>query len=204
MKKLKILIIAIAVICVITGSYAVYLGNGNLNTTTDMSLTTQNVDVAIDNQNTSNNPSMDENNLNTNNNPTQGNIPINFGNTYKKVPDTYILINEAVDYTDMYILCPSCGGFVALGEVTKALPEGAICPDLCGGYPTLDKDYLSTYEEAYSYWQESGDRCTEGEIIDYHNPEHYNPDIEESGNNVENIDAQEFTPQIVADFTKIY
>lgn len=202
MKKLNILIIAIAVICIITGSYAVYLGNGDLNTTDISPTTTKNVDTVIDNQNPSNNPSIDENNLNTNNNPTHEIIPIKVGNTYKKVPGTYILINEAVDYTDMYILCPSCGGFVALGEVTKNLPEGAICPDLCGGYPTLDKDYLSTYEEAYAYWQENGDRCTEGEIIDYHNPEHYNPNIDESGNDVEDTGAREFTPQLVFNIGK--
>lgn len=203
MKKLNILIIAIAVICIITGSYAVYLGNGDFNDT-DISPTVEktiSLDT-IDNPDTDNNPSIDENNQNINN--VQENS-MKVGNTYKKVPGTYILINEAVDYTDMYILCPSCGGFVALGEVTKNLPEGAICPDLCGGYPTLDKDYLSTYEEAYAYWQENGDRCTEeGEIIDYHNPEHYNPNIDESGNDVEDTSAREYTPQIVADFTNIY
>lgn len=202
MKKLNILIIAIAVICIITGSYAVYLGNGDFNDT-DISPTVEKTISldAIDNPDTDNNPSIDENNQNINN--VQENS-MKVGNTYKKVPGTYILINEAVDYTDMYILCPSCGGFVALGEVTKNLPEGAICPDLCGGYPTLDKDYLSTYEEAYAYWQEGGDRCTEGEIIDYHNPEHYNPNIDESGNDVEDTSAREYTPQIVADFTNIY
>ena len=41
---------------------------------------------------------------------------------------------ESSGFTDMYIQCVECGGFIPIGPITNPLPKAAIChyDDSCG------------------------------------------------------------------------
>lgn len=76
--------------------------------------------------------------------------------TFKKLPGTNITV-EDYDYDDLYLQCPICGKYIALGDVTKKLPSEAICLDGCGaGSSNIIKEIVLlnsyTYEEAYMHW----------------------------------------------------
>lgn len=158
MEKFKIGIIALCLIFLVGGCYAVFNGNDLTN------------NAAADISSSSNAPSNDVNNQvnnlqNDNSNAAKdisqnkniNNVASALENTYRKIPGADILVNKDIDYTDMYIHCVVCGGFIPLGEVTKALPEDALCPDLCGGHTISDNtDYTVTYEFAKEFYDQYG------------------------------------------------
>jgi len=72
---------------------------------------------------------------------------------YRSVKGTNLTVLKDVDYTDMWSQCPVCGGYNALGNITKPLPEEAICHDACGAVEGHGNPI--TYEEAMA-WLNSG------------------------------------------------
>ena len=149
----KILIITILVIFIIGGSYAVYLGNGLLNK--DSKDISPDSGVSVDNTTADNQKTDITSDINGN--PNNDNAK--YDTHYRTIPGTMVQVNTSVDYTDLYAQCVVCGGFVPLGEVTKALPEDALCPDLCGGSSTINGyDYVYTYDIAYEFWLEYGSK----------------------------------------------
>ena len=156
MKKLHIAILAVAIICLIGGSYAVYLGNDTVNEPV-----------------TNTAPSINETTVNTsttnmNSNSTED-IPVIEPKKLNDKSQAIITTATSFDFTDMYVQCPECGGFYALGKVTKELPKGAT-PAACDwdiknigfkGFEYKHIDNAVPYEYAYNYWLEHGDVTTE-------------------------------------------
>ncbi|WP_407379624.1 hypothetical protein [Methanobrevibacter sp.] len=158
MEKLKLGILAIAVIMLIGGSYAVYIGN---NVSNDQ-ITDFSSDISTINPNTEpNNQFILEDSKIVTTDLMAANA---LEETYKQIPGTKLQIDNTMNYTDLYTQCPICGGYIALGEVTKTLPEGAICPDACGAIESTltEGSFIKyNYEEAYALWEIYGDRQPE-------------------------------------------
>ena len=102
----------------------------------------------------------------------------------RNIPGTNIYVKKSVDYTDIYTQC-ICGGFIPFGNVTKALPEEAICPDACG-VQVSDGTYSNqyTYEEALEIWNENPHRVVDQQHLDGLDK----PNI--------NLEESQFPPQI--------
>jgi len=105
-------------------------------------------------------PNMTADNLNTKENiASDSNLKTNLNKaiSYIKSPNNDILlyIREGQDFTDKYIQCAECGKYIALGNVTKMLPENLIChahEDMFGG-GRYDADYpwIVSYDEIMTY-----------------------------------------------------
>lgn len=117
--------------------------------------------------------------------------------TYKTLPGSNLSVEEA-DYTDLYLRCPMCGKFLPLGNITKALPDEAICLDGCGASGSMIKEIVLlnayTYEEADKIWlnegafqiEEINDQSNDvNEPSDNHDvtPETNNPDSDDQTEN---------------------
>ncbi|WP_295613429.1 hypothetical protein [uncultured Methanobrevibacter sp.] len=163
MKKLKLGLLAIAVIFLVGASYAVFNANNVVdNSATDIISNTNDLNTndaspttITDIPNTVNKDIFSSQDTN---------LGLNFENSYKKIPETNLQVDAAIDYTDSYVQCPVCGGYIALGEVTKALPQGAICPDACGAEQSTltEGSFIKySYDEAYALWEIYGDRQPE-------------------------------------------
>lgn len=159
LEKFKIGIIAIFVIFLVGGCYAFYNGTDLVNNVaTDISSSPNSPNTP--NSDVNNHDNLQNDNINTAKDISHNNIN-NFASalesTYRKIPGAEVFVNKDIDYTDMYLQCVVCGGFLALGEVTKALPEDALCPDLCGGNSIKENtDYAVTYEFAKTYYDKYG------------------------------------------------
>ena len=158
MEKFKLGIIAILVIFLVGGCYAIYHGNDiTNNAATDISSSVNAPNDEVNNQQTY----LQNDDINTLKEISQDNNINNFATaletTYRKIPGAEVLVNANIDFTDLYLQCVACGGFLPLGEVTKALPEDAICPDLCGGDSVnADRRYAVTYEFAKEFYDKYG------------------------------------------------
>lgn len=161
LDKIKMGIIAIFVIFLVGGCYAVYNGSDLVNNVaTDISSSPNAPNTP--NNDVNNQPnSLQNNNINTAKDISQNNNINNYASalkiTYRQIPGADVFVNTDIDYTDMYLQCVACGGFIPLGEVTKALPEDALCPDLCGGNSiNANTDYAVTYEFAKAFYDKYG------------------------------------------------
>ena len=160
MDKIKIGIIAILVIFLVGGCYAVYNGNNVSNAVTDISSSPNAPDTPSNDTNNQPNGLQNDNPGIAKDIPRNNNIN-NYASapeiTYRQIPGADVFVNTDIDYTDMYLQCVACGGFMPLGEVTKALPEDALCPDLCGGNSiNVNKEYAVTYEFAKAFYDKYG------------------------------------------------
>ena len=162
MDKIKIGIIAIFVIFLVGGCYAVYHGNDvTSNAATDIS-SSPNAPNAPDNDVNNQPNTLQNDNINTAKDISQNNNINNYASAlkiiYRQIPGVAVFVNTDIDYTDLYLQCVVCGGFIALGEVTEALPEDALCPDLCGGGNCMisNTDYTVTYEFAKAFYDKYG------------------------------------------------
>lgn len=90
--------------------------------------------------------------------------PIYSLDSMRNIPGTNLSVPSSIDLTDRWSQC-ICGGFNAVGNITKSLPEEAICPDACGAISGTGGPYYS-YDKALEIWNENPQR-----IVD---PQHLN------------------------------
>jgi len=79
---------------------------------------------------------------------------------------------ESSGFTDMYIQCTDCGGFIPIGPISNPLPKAAICHHgdadgrIGSDYP---REYTTSRDEAYQSWVSDGKPVYDNE--------HFNPGI---------------------------
>lgn len=152
MKKIMIGLFVIAIICISSGAYAVL----SENTTTDDNINSNdNVsnNIQLNSQDPEQIPVQDDSNIAT---QTSDSGVSNFVD--KKVyvgKYGYYLQSNALD--DRYLLCAHCGGFIPIGNVTKLLPDAALCHHFVGTLAPDYQDYSYSYDEAYDIWLDCGE-----------------------------------------------
>lgn len=75
----------------------------------------------------------------------------------------HIFVKIGEDFTDMYGFCVADGGFIPLGNITKAISENHICNQSCGigdCYFDLSSPYIYNYDDV-NYYLENGDFAPE-------------------------------------------
>lgn len=68
----------------------------------------------------------------------------------------YAYYPQSEGVNDRFIQCVECGGFVAIGDVTNALPDAAMCHHFMGSLSSDYKDFSYSYDEAYQRWVDLG------------------------------------------------
>lgn len=147
MKKIMFGVLIIALICVSSGAYAFLSENATVSND-DSTVIESNNDIKI-------------------NSDDFGQIKVydgqmNIQNNYPKVEDDIIYIGTYAHYqkgdgvADYYIKCAECGGYIAIGDVTHALPDAALCHNFKGDLGPNYKDYAISYDDAYDFWTEHG------------------------------------------------
>ena len=147
MKKIMFVALIVALICVTSGAYAFLSENATVSNDDSSSIEVNN-DVGI-------------------NSDDSGQIELsdsqkNIQNIYPKVEDdivyigTYAFYHKEDGIADYYIKCIECGGYVAIGDVTNALPDAALCHHFKGNLAPNYKDYAISYDDADDDWAGHG------------------------------------------------
>lgn len=111
----------------------------------------------------------------------------------------YIFSYDTYDFTDRYIQCVECGGFLPLGEVTKELGENTLCHNF-GGSGFVGEWNTVSYEKA----------CELIEDNLHGNPSFYNQDIDphyyngDSYHEAENLEEQYLVDESSIDDIEIH
>ena len=161
MKNAKIIIVGLLFIFLISGGYALY-SEGDL------------LGITATNE-VQNNSQVPETEIPNNDKSIVTDTP---NNLYKKEINIYptkavdlITQKYAIKYgagknltlnentVNMFIQCACCGRFAPYGDVSKQLPEEALCPyiqNVYVGSGDCDEDHAYTYDEAMAIWEHDG------------------------------------------------
>ena len=142
-KKLMLVALIVALICVTSGAYAFLSENATVsNDDATISETNDDIQVNLDD--------LNQSALSVVQTPIQNNYP--------DVKDDLVYIGTYAYYhkddgiADYYIKCAECGGYVAIGDVTHPLPDAALCHNFKAVLADNYKDYAESYDEVYSRW----------------------------------------------------
>lgn len=160
MKNAKVMIVALLFIFLISGSYALYSGGDllGITATNEVQNNAQVPETEISN---------DDNSIGTNtpNNAYEKDIAIYPTKAVDSLTQKYAIkygagknlsLNEST--IDMFIQC-ACGRFAPYGDVSKQLPEEALCPYIQNAYVgtgDCHADHAYTYDEAMAIWERDG------------------------------------------------
>ena len=159
MKNAKSIVLALLFIFLISGSYAIYTSGG------DVLGITASDEVQNNNPAPASNVSNVDKSIKTdivNNiedkvmgqNPAVDSMTLKYAIKYGAGKD--LSLNEST--IDRFIQC-ICGRFAPYGEVSKQLPEEALCPYIQNNYVGTgnpDADHAYTYDEAMAIWERDG------------------------------------------------
>ena len=146
MKKIMLGIMIIAIIAITSGAYAVLSENSDVPVDNALYAADNNVPVNSDLtlQNNDNNVRFLQ----------SGAIGENKDETV--YVGKYAFYKRSEGLADRYVQCVDCGGFVAVGEVTKQLPDAVICHHFMAELSPEYKDFTYSSDEVYQIWVDAG------------------------------------------------